>query len=200
LSGIIHTVKVPLKQLFSAFLSIGLTAFGGGGTAQIYQAIVVRRGWLDEREFLETSALCRILPGPVFANLAAHMGTRLGGVLGGVVALLGVLTPGALLMLLLTYAYVRFGALPGSAAESVLNGVAAAAIGIILASMIRQAPLALDSVKAMALALVVFVTYGLLRWPLLLVLLLTVPVGMVLYWKESAWKEKEEGGRRKEES
>lgn len=184
-------MKIPPGQLFSAFAYIGLTAFGGGGTAQIYQAIVVRRGWLDEREFLETSALCRILPGPVFANLAAHMGTRLGGVLGGIIALLGVLTPGAILMLLLSYAYFRFGAVPGSTAESVLNGVAAAAIGLILASMIRQAPIALDSVKAIGLALVVFVTYGVLHWSLLLVLLLTVPVGIVLYWRESAWKEVE---------
>jgi chromate transporter len=186
--------------LFSAFLYIGLTAFGGGGTAQIYQAIVVRRGWLGEREFLETSALCRILPGPVFANLAAHMGMRLGGVLGGIIALFGVLLPGALLMLLLGYAYFRFGALPGSTAEGALNGVAAAAIGLIVASMIRQAPLALDSVKAVGLALVVFVTYGVLHWPLLLVLLLTVPVGVLLYWREAGWLEIEEGVKMKEEA
>ena len=92
-------------------------------------------------------------------------------------------------MLLLSYAYFRFGALPGSTAESVLNGVAAAAIGLILASTIRQTRVALDSVKAIVLALVVFVTYGILHWPLLLVLLLTVPIGMVLYWRESAWEE-----------
>lgn len=178
-------MKPPRTQVFWAFLAIGLTAFGGGGTAQIYQAIVLRRAWLDEREFLETAALCRILPGPVFANLATHIGTRLGGWLGGVAALLGVLTPGALLVLALTWAYFHFGALPGSAAERVLTGVTAAAIGLILASMLRMAPAALDSLKAIALALVVFVTYGLLHWPLLLVLLATVPVGVGLYWKEA---------------
>jgi chromate transporter len=57
----------------------------------------------------------------VFANAAAHIGMRLGGVAGGVLALLGVLTPGATLMLLLSFAYFRFGAVPGSAAESALN-------------------------------------------------------------------------------
>ncbi|MER3483609.1 MAG: chromate transporter, partial [Meiothermus sp.] len=95
-------MKVPLDKLFWAFLSIGLVAFGGGGNAQIYSAIVRRRGWMSDREFLETTALCRILPGPVFANLAAHLGARLGGVPGGILALLGVLTPGATLMLLLS--------------------------------------------------------------------------------------------------
>jgi chromate transporter len=89
-------------------------------------------------------------------------------------------------MLLLSFAYFRFGAVPGSLAEHALNGVAAAAIGLILATMLRQAPIALDSLKAIGLALVVFVTYGLLHWPLLLVLLLTVPVGMGLYWSEAA--------------
>lgn len=171
-----------------AFLQVGLLAFGGGGQAQIYQSIVLKRGWMAAREFLEAAALCRILPGPVFANTAVHIGTRLGGVVGGMLALLGVLTPGAILMLLLSFAYFRFGAVPGSLAENALNGVAAAAIGLILATMIRQAPIALDSLKAVGLALVVFLTYGLLHWPLLLVLLLTVPVGVGLYWQEAGAK------------
>jgi chromate transporter len=89
-------------------------------------------------------------------------------------------------MLLLSFAYVRFGAVPGSLAESALNGVAAAAIGLILATMLHQTPVALDSLKALGLALGVFATYGLLHWPLLLVLLLFVPVGMTLYWREAA--------------
>ena len=140
---------------------------------------------MNDREFLETTALCRILPGPVFANLAAHMGARLGGVPGGVLALLGVLTPGAALMILLSLAYFRLGIVPGSTAQNALSGVAAAAVGLILATSLRQLPAALDSPKALLLALSVFVTYGLLHWSLLLVLALTVPLGMALYWKES---------------
>ncbi|MDX2008343.1 MAG: chromate transporter [Meiothermus sp.] len=187
-------MKPSLAQIFRAFLGIGLVAFGGGGTAQVYHAIVLRQGWLDEREFLETAALCRILPGPVFANLAAHIGARLGGWGGGAAALLGVLSPGALLILALTWAYFRFGAMPGSAANQVLTGVTAAAIGLILASMLRMAPAALDSLKAAALALVVFVTYGLLHWPLLLVLLATVPAGVALYWREAGGEKQEAEG------
>lgn len=168
-----------------AFLEVGLVAFGGGGTAQIYQAIVLRRGWMSEKEFLEATALCRVLPGPVFANLAAHMGARLGGALGGLLAFLGVLLPGASLMLLLSLAYFRWGLLPGAAAQDALSGVAAGAVGLILATVMRQLPAALDSLKAVGLALLVFVTYGLLHWSLLLVLLLAVPLGMGLYWRES---------------
>ncbi|WP_233498287.1 chromate transporter [Meiothermus sp. QL-1] len=179
-------MKVSLPALFWAFLQVGLVAFGGGGSAQLYQALVRRRGWMKEREFLEATALCRILPGPVFANMAVHLGTRLGGVVGGVLALLGVLTPGALLMLFLSLAYLRLGALPGSLAESALSGVTAAAIGLILATLFHQAPLALGSLKAVGLALGVFVTYGLLHWPLLLVLLCFMPLGVMLYWPEAA--------------
>jgi chromate transporter len=50
-------VKIPLSKLFLAFFGVGLVGFGGGGNAQIYQAIVLRRGWMEEREFLETAAL-----------------------------------------------------------------------------------------------------------------------------------------------
>ncbi|MCS7057299.1 MAG: chromate transporter [Meiothermus sp.] len=186
-------MRVPLFELFLAFLQVGLVAFGGGGNAQLYQALVLKRGWMGEREFLETTALVRILPGPIFANAAAHLGMRLGGLMGAVLALVGVLAPGSLLMLLLSFAYFRFGAVPGSLAESALDGVAAAAIGLILATMVRQAPVALDSLKATVLAVGVFVTYGILHWPLLLVLLVHVPVGVSLYWREAAhpWGEVE---------
>ncbi|WP_119360264.1 chromate transporter [Meiothermus luteus] len=179
-------MRVPWFELFLAFLQVGLVAFGGGGNAQLYQALVLKRGWMGEREFLETTALVRVLPGPIFANTAAHLGMRLGGLMGAVLALVGVLAPGSLLMLLLSFAYFRFGAVPGSLAESALDGVAAAAIGLILATMVRQAPVALDSLKAVGLAAGVFVTYGLLHWPLLLVLLVHVPIGVSLYWGEAA--------------
>ncbi len=180
-----YRMRVSWPKLLGAFLYVGFTAFGGGGTAHLYQLVVVRRGWLSEREFLEAAALCRILPGPVFANLAAHLGTRLGGIPGGVAALIGVLFPGASLMLALSLAYFHLGTQPGSSAAEALRGIMASAIGLILATTLHQARIGLDSPKAVALALWVFVTYGLFHWPLPMVLLSAVPVGVAFYWRES---------------
>ncbi|WP_337843785.1 chromate transporter [Thermus sp.] len=176
---------VSLFRLLGAFFYVGLTAFGGGGSAHLYQLLVVRRGWLSEGEFLEAAALCRLLPGPVFANLAAHLGARLGGVLGGMAALVGVLAPGSSLMLLLSLAYLGSGTQPGPSAKGALAGVMASALGLMLATTWHQARIGLDSPKALLLALGVFLAYGLLHWPLPVVLLLAAPVGVALYWRES---------------
>lgn len=177
--------KPSLWQIYWAFLGVGGQAFGGGGQAHLYRVLVRGKGWLSEEEFLRSMALCRVLPGPVFANAAAYLGARLRGPLGGGAALLGVLSPGVLLMLLLSLLYLRLGARPGAWAQGALSGVAAAAIGVFLEVLLHQAPRALSAPKALGLALAVFLAYGLLHLPLLWVLLGALPLGVLLFWEEA---------------
>jgi chromate transporter len=169
-------------EVFQAFVQIGATAFGGGGSAHIYNALVLKRGWLSESEFLECFTLCQTLPGPIFSNLAAHIGTRLAGFRGGVVACLGLNLPGALMILLIAVAYTG---LRGQARwlEGALLGVAAAAVGISLTMLARIVPSAVKPVGAIWLALAAFVGNGVLHINILWVLAGLVPIGMLLNWK-----------------
>ncbi len=177
--------KPSLWAIFWAFFQIGGQAFGGGGQAYLYRVLVRGKGWLSEGEFLRSMALCRLLPGPVFANAAVYLGARLRGPLGGGVAFLGVLLPGAIFMVLLGLIYLHLRARPGAWTQGVLSGVAAAAIGVFLEVLLHQAPRALSTPKALGLALGVFLAYGLFHLPLLWILLGAMPLGILLFWKEA---------------
>jgi chromate transporter len=96
--------------IFLTFLQIGATSFGGGVVAYLRDALVRKKRWFDDVEFLEMTSISNTLPGLNATNMAILAGDRLSGWLGAVAALLGMCLPAA------------------------LRGVAAAATGLIAAT------------------------------------------------------------------
>ena len=166
-------------EVFKAFLYIGATAFGGGGSAHIQNTIVIRKAWLTQDEFLESLTLAQTLPGPIFSNLAAQIGSRLAGLGGGVAACIAVSLPGALLILLLAGAYSR---LPTNTKwlEGALTGIGAGAVGISLAMLASIAPSALKTRAGPLLAIAAFTANAVLHISVLWILLALVPIGIWL--------------------
>ena len=166
-------------EVFKAFLYIGATAFGGGGSAHIQAAIVTRKAWLTQDEFLESFTLAQTLPGPIFSNLAAQIGARLAGTGGGIAACIGVSLPGALLILLLAGVYSK---LPANTKwlEGALTGIGAGAVGVSLAMLASIAPSALKTRVALLLAVAAFIANALLHISVLWILLTLVPSGVWL--------------------
>ena len=171
-------------EVFKAFLYIGATAFGGGGSAHIQAAVVTKHHWLTPDEFLESYTLSQTLPGPIFSNLAAQIGSRLAGVGGGVVACIGVSLPGSLLILLLALLYSR---LPANTKwlEGALTGIGAGAVGVLLAMMVNLAPSALKTRVALLLAATAFVANAVLHISILWILVTLVPLGI---WLDQRFK------------
>lgn len=118
--------------LFLRFLRFGLGAFGGpvAQIAMIRRALVEEERWLSSDRFNRLLAVMQVLPGPEAHELCVHMGVRAKGRLGGLLAGLGFMLPGLLLMLAAAWAYERFlrGAGPLDAA---MLGVQVAVLAII---------------------------------------------------------------------
>lgn len=101
----------PLR-LFWFFLSrFGLFAWGGpvAQIALIKEQLVVKHKWITIARFNRAFAVYQILPGPEAAELCMFFGCLSGGRLGGIMAGLGFILPGFLLMLGASYAYVLVG-------------------------------------------------------------------------------------------
>lgn len=115
-----------------AFLTLGLVAFGGPAAhvALMRRELVVRRKWVEEKEFLRMFAACNLIPGPSSTELAIFLGYRRAGwrglLLGGVLFIL----PAMLITLLIAWAYVTYGT--SSQALGILYGIRAAVVGIVL--------------------------------------------------------------------
>lgn len=171
------TPRVSLRQVAAAFLLIGATSFGGGRVAFFHDELVRRRGWLRDPEFLEGLALCQILPGGNIANLAVYLGQRLHGPRGALVAVLGLIVPGALLMTLLCILY--FAGLRFEGTEAVFRGSGAAAVALALVTLGRVAPRGLDARAGWLIAALTFGGVGLLQINMLLVV---PPVAALSIW------------------
>jgi len=91
-----------LWQLFVSFVQIGLVAFGGGyAMIPLIQAEVMSQGYLTAQEFIDILAVSEMTPGPMAINMATFSGFRIGGLVGALVATLGVVLPSLVLILIL---------------------------------------------------------------------------------------------------
>ncbi|SEE55200.1 chromate transporter [Rhizobiales bacterium GAS191] len=127
---------VGLAEIARVFLKIGAMSYGGPAIMGTMQAeIQERREWLSKREFVDGLALVNMLPGPGAAQLGIFIGHAKGGLPGGILAGICFILPAFLIMLLLTAAYIAFGALP--ATQSAFYGIGPVVIGIFAASIYR---------------------------------------------------------------
>ena len=121
-------------QIFLEFLIIGATSFGGV-VPYLRDSLVTRRQWLSDNEFVELLSISQSLPGLNATNMGILVGEKLGGGLGAIVAVLGICLPGGLLMFVAGIAYRAHGDHAWTTAA--LKGVAAASVGLILATVVE---------------------------------------------------------------
>jgi chromate transporter len=170
-----------LGEIFIAFAQISLSGFGGV-LAWSRRMMVEERKWLTPQQFNETYALCSFLPGGNILNFSVVLGSRFRGPLGSLVAFAGLMGPPMLLVLIIGAIYAHYGELP--ALRRALTGVAAAAAGLMLATVAKMArPLFRDrAIVRPLIALATFAAIGIVHWPLPLVLAVIVPASIALAW------------------
>jgi len=168
-----------VSTLFLAFAKMSVSGFGG----VLYwarRAIVDQRRWLTADEFNETYALCHFLPGPNIVNFSMVFGARLRGIVGGIAAFAGLLVPPMLIMTLVAALYAHFGEI--DMLRRILGGISCAAVGLLIANVLRMAmPLvARRDAAGATMLVVVFIAIGLVRLPLAAVLLVAIPISVVV--------------------
>lgn len=171
-------------ELFLTFASIALQGFGGVLTI-IQREMVEKRRWLSTKEFTEDWAVSQILPGGNVVNLCIILGNRYFGWRGALAALAGILLPPLFIVLILATAYNQYVHLPEVAGA--VRGMGAAAAGLIGAVSLKMIPglkkNAMGAGISAALIAMTFIAVGLLRWPLVYVVIgLGVPAFAYAVW------------------
>jgi len=89
-----------ILTLFLEFLKIGTFAFGGAyGAIPLIREAVLSRGWMDEAQLMNLLGISESTPGPIMVNAATMTGFGQAGIIGAIVATLGVILPSFLIML-----------------------------------------------------------------------------------------------------
>jgi chromate transporter len=175
-----------IAEIFSLFFRIGLFSFGGGLSGWVYREVVVLRGWLDEDEFMSGLALGQVLPGANIINLSVYVGQKLRGAAGALAAFFGLIFAPFFAVIGIASVYGFLKEL--SFAEAAMDGVAAAAIGLILIVAGRGVRRAVPRPEAIVALFVTFVAVGLLHYSLLLVVAIVGPISVLAAWFRSAPK------------
>ena len=140
--------------------------------------MVLRRGWVDDKSFLAMLALGQVIPGSIGDKMTVLIGQRLRGAAGACVALGGLLAAPFAIVLMVGAAYAGFGEHP--ILHAVLDGVAAAVIGLTFATGLRSAAQGAPGIAAWGIVAATVVAVGVLRWPLLPVVAALAPLSIGL--------------------
>jgi chromate transporter len=170
--------RVGLNHLLGTFVRLGTMTFGGGVQSWIHREVVDRLGWIDSKSFLSGLTVAQVLPGANPVNLALYVGLQLRGGVGAAVAVFGMLVPAFCTTLILGALYRGYGHL--AVVHFVLAGVAAAGVGATLTMGIKVARRLPRDFVTLLIALTVFVLVGVLRWPMIPVVAVMVPLSIAL--------------------
>ncbi|MEL6736902.1 MAG: chromate transporter, partial [Pseudomonadota bacterium] len=135
-----------LSDLTRVWARVGVLSFGGPAAqiALMHREIVERHKWLTENQYLNALSFCMLLPGPEAMQLATYSGWRTHGVLGGIIAGLLFVLPGAFVMLALATVYMLYGAVP--LAEALFLGVKAAVVIVVIEALLKVSKRALKGI------------------------------------------------------
>ncbi len=92
-----------LLDLFLTFAKVGVMTFGGGYAMLpiLQREVVDKKGWATEEELMDYFAIGQCTPGIIAVNTATFIGQKLKGVIGGIMATLGVVFPSLVIISLL---------------------------------------------------------------------------------------------------
>jgi len=137
--GLSHADLTPptLREATAYWFKLGLLSFGGpaGQIAMMHHDLVDKKRWISDKRFLHALNYCMILPGPEAQQLATYIGWLMHRSWGGLIAGGLFVLPSLLILIALSFIYMRFGNLPEVAA--MLNGVKPAVVAIVLFAAYR---------------------------------------------------------------
>ena len=168
------------REVFLYFLMLGFINIGGP-VAQItmmYNHMVERRHWLSEDRFVKIMAFCHMLPGPEALQLAIYVGYLKRKLVGGILAGLTFILPGAVVMIVLSWLYVTYGSLPQ--VNNVLYVLKPAVLGIIGAGILKLGRASIRNFSLAALLIGAFIGMRFLGINFLLIPLLAGLINLLI--------------------
>jgi chromate transporter len=168
------------REVFLYFLFLGFVNVGGP-VAQItmmYNHMVERRHWLSNDRFVRIMGFCHMLPGPEALQLAIYVGYLKKKLIGGILAGLTFILPGALVMIALSWMYVTYSGLPQ--VNNFLYILKPAVFGIIAAGILKLGRASITNFFLALLLLAAFAGLKFLEINFLLILLLAGALNLLI--------------------
>lgn len=146
-----------LFDLFWTFCKIGALTFGGGYAMLplIQREIVENKKWSTEKEILDYYAVGQCTPGVIAVNTATFIGYKLIGIIGGIVATLGVIFPSIVIILIIATFLQNFADL--AIVQSAFAGIRVAVVALIITTVVKLIKSSIKDYLGVIIAIIAFV-------------------------------------------
>jgi chromate transporter len=168
------------SEAFKFWLKLGFISFGGpaGQIAMMQKELVEKRKWIDSEDFLHALNYCMLLPGPEAQQLAAFCGWKLHGIRGGIIAGAFFVIPSIFFLLLLSFIYAKFGAVPH--VDAVLDGFKAVVVAIVVEAVLKIAAKGFKSNWHIVISAAAFIAIFFFHVPFPLIVLAALLIGFAV--------------------
>lgn len=122
---------MELIELFVSFVKVGFTSFGGMSMIPLMRDEMILHHWMSVDDFSNIIAIAEMTPGPFGLNCATFAGMQVNGIIGGIVAVLGVLMPAHTLTMIVAAMFARLK--HNTIFENILYVIRPICIGMLIA-------------------------------------------------------------------
>lgn len=171
-------------QLFLSFMKIGFTSFGGMSMVPLILEEMQLHHWMTAEDMSNLVAIAEMTPGPLGINCATFAGTQTAGLLGGIAAVFGVLSPSFTLAFAVAVFFEKFR--KNEIMQSVMEFVKPVCIAMILdviLTLSRENYMAEEKLQLYSLGIGMIVLYLLLKrkWSVPKVIAVSAFLGIFCY-------------------
>jgi len=173
----VKPASVTFREAFHVWLKIGLLSFGGpaGQIALMHRVLVEEKKWVSENRFLHALNYCMLLPGPEAQQLATYVGWLLHKTMGGLVAGILFILPGAAVTLVLSVLYAGYNDF--SIVQAIFFGIKAAVLAVVIEAVLRIGKRALTNKIMIAIAAIAFGAIFFFATPFLVIVISAALIG-----------------------
>lgn len=126
-----------LAELFISFFKIGILTFGGGYAMlpMIEREVVDKKKWASIEEIMDYFAISQCTPGVIAVNIATFIGYKIKGIMGGIFATIGVVTPSVIIIsIIATFLNMVY---QNSIVQHAFEGIGVAVCALLLQAFIK---------------------------------------------------------------
>ena len=184
-------------SLFLTMLKIGLFTFGGGYAmiALLENEFVEKKKWLNKDEFLDIAAIAESTPGPIAINAATYIGYKNSGMIGSMIATLGICIPSFVIIYAISLFFDAF--LSFTLVAYAFKGIQICVVYLILTAglkMLKQMKKTVFNTIIISVTLISMIVFSLfaVKFSTIFYILISGACGVVVYFLGKIWKEEKQ--------
>lgn len=170
-----------ILKLYLIFLKIGAVSFGGGYAMIpfIQREIIYNYKWIDINQFMDIIGISQMTPGPIAINSATFVGFKVSGVLGSLVATLGVVTMSFILVSIASKAMEKFK--KSKVLKGALLAMRPVLIALIIQAFLDLAKDAYVDIKSIIITIIIGISLFSKKVHPIISIILSAILGIIIY-------------------